>query len=117
MIARLTAIAAGLLAGGCASTRAPAPAPAPAPALDQVTLAWTPVRSLTDHSPLTDLVGYRLTYGPSGSSAGQLTSLEPASVDRLTLMLAKGEWSFSVAAVSASHGTGLQSNTVTARVP
>ena len=113
MIARLTAIAAGLLAGGCASTRAPAPAPA----LDQVTLAWTPVRSLTDHSPLTDLVGYRLTYGPSGSSAGQLTSLEPASVDRLTLMLAKGEWSFSVAAVSASHGTGLQSNTVTARVP
>lgn len=76
-------------------------------------LSWTPVTTLTNHAGLTDLTGYRLTYGPTGASAGQLSTLEPAGTTQLTLPLPKGQWSFTVAAVSASHGVGLPSNTVT----
>lgn len=100
------------LLAGCATSHAPPPPPP----TNTVALAWTSVTTLTDHAPLDDLSAYVLTYGPAGSSAGQVQKMEPKTVTALSLSLAPGTWQFSVAAISASHGTGLQSNIVTKTV-
>lgn len=96
----------------CATSHAPPPPP---PA-STVALTWTSITTLTDHAPLDDLSAYVLTYGPAGSSGGQVQRMEPKTVTALSLSLTPGTWQFSVAAISASHGTGLQSNIVTKTV-
>jgi hypothetical protein len=95
-----------LILGACASTSSPPPQPS-------VTVNWSPVTTLSDGSALTDLSGYLITYGPqSGGAALQKTVTGPPAV----LTVAAGAYSFSVAAVSVSHGVGIPA-TVTHTVP
>jgi hypothetical protein len=105
---RLSLTAALLCLGACASSSPPAPAPT----MTAVTVSWVAPTVLTDHSALTDLTGYDLTYALAGSAAQEESVVGTSAL----LNLAAGTYNFSVAAVSASHGVGLPA-TVTYTVP
>jgi len=99
------ALALAILCSACASTPS-------APAQPAVTLSWVPVTTLTDGSALTDLSGYVISYGPTGATPlTETVAAPPATID-----LAAGSYTFSVAAVSASHGLGVPA-TITYTVP
>ena len=99
------ALALTILCSACASTPS-------APSSPAVTLSWAPVTTLTDGSALTDLSGYVISYGPTGAAPLTETVAGPPVMIDLTA----GSYTFSVAAVSASHGMG-EPATITYTVP
>lgn len=71
-------------------------------------LKWTAPTANTDDSPLTDLSGYRVTYGPSEQSL--LLSISTAATSVTVPNLTQGQWYFAVRAVTASGMESAPSN-------
>lgn len=68
-----------------------------------VTLNWTPPTQNTDGSTLTNLAGYRISYGQSAKNLSQVISLmNPGLTSAVIESLASGTWYFAVKAVNAA---------------
>lgn len=77
------------------------------------TLSWTPPTKNTDDSPLTDLAGYRILYGPSASNLTQLIELKnPTQATYAVDNLTAGTWYFGVKAYTATGAESSLSNIV-----
>jgi hypothetical protein len=75
------------------------------------TLNWSVPTTNTDGSPLTNLAGYRITYGQSASNMDQSVSLNSAGATTYTLNnLTNGTWYFAVYAVNSNNIEGEVSN-------
>jgi hypothetical protein len=67
------------------------------------TLTWVPPTENTDNTPLTNLSGYRLTYGRSQSSMDQSVDITNAGLTTYTVNnLASGTWYFALYARASS---------------
>jgi len=72
------------------------------------TISWIPPTENTDNSPLTNLSGYRLTYGRSASQLDQTVTINNAGLTTYTVNgLATGTWYF---ALYARVSTGSESD-------
>jgi hypothetical protein len=72
------------------------------------TLSWTPPTTNTDGSPLTDLGGYKIYYGPtSGNYTNNQDLADPAAASAIVTDLTAGTWYF---AVTAYNSTGQESD-------
>lgn len=66
---------------------------------DRATLRWVIPTQNTDGSPLTDLAGFRITYGQSATPGGTTISIDdPTVTTRVIQPLAPGAWYFWVQA-------------------
>lgn len=73
-----------------------------------VTLSWQPPTERTDGAPLSDLVGYRLVFGPqSGVYTDEIDIANAGLTSYVVDNLATGDWYFAIAAYDAS---GLESD-------
>ncbi|MHC4708747.1 MAG: fibronectin type III domain-containing protein, partial [Planctomycetota bacterium] len=73
-----------------------------------VTLNWTAPTTNTDGSPLTDLGGYKIYYGPtSGNYTNNQDLPDPAASSATVTDLTAGTWYF---AVTAYNSTGQESD-------
>jgi hypothetical protein len=71
-------------------------------ASSSVTLTWTPPTTNTDGSPLTDLDGYELRWGPTGGNLNQSTRLSNPGLSRYVLDgIAPGDYEFVIFAINA----------------
>jgi hypothetical protein len=78
------------------------------------TLTWLPPTENTDNSPLTDLSGYRLTYGRSQTSMDQSVDITNAGLTTYTVNnLASGTWYFALYARASSGAESDASNVAT----
>jgi len=67
------------------------------------TISWTAPRQNTDGSSLTDLNGYKVAYGTSSSSLGNVQAVTDANATSSTIAaLAQGTWYFAVRAVNSA---------------
>jgi hypothetical protein len=81
------------------------------------TLSWTPPTQNSDGSALTDLAGFRITYGRSASALDRSVSLSNPSLSRYMVEnLSSGTWFFAVSAVNsqgvASNSSNVASKTI-----
>lgn len=94
---------------------------APVPPSGSATLSWTPPTTNTDGSPLTNLAGWRIEYGPvgpAGPGLNQTLSVNGASLTSYVVSgLASGTWAFAVHAVNAAGAESVQSNIAQKVVP
>jgi len=82
-----------------------------------VTLNWTPPTENTDGSPLTNLTGYDIHYGPRSGDYTQSVSVSNAGIATYVVdNLAPGTYYFSVAAVNSSGTESPMSSEVSATV-
>lgn len=82
-----------------------------------VTLDWSAPMDNTDGSALTDLTGYKITYGTSAASLNKTISVTNPSVNSYVVdNLAAGSWYFSVAAVNATGVESIPTNPVSATI-
>jgi hypothetical protein len=80
-------------------------------ATGRATIAWLPPTTNTDGSALTNLAGYRISYGTSPSALNTVTTVTTAGVTNyLVDNLAPGTWYFSV---KAYNSTGEESSAST----
>lgn len=120
----------------CTITWSPATAPAtscvpvPPPAPGTITLQWTvPTHNervcmrtpegvevdCVGGDPLTNLAGFRLSYGTEGGSRPATLQL-PATATRHTITLSEGDWFFSIKAFNSTGAESAPSNVVQVRV-
>ena len=75
------------------------------------TISWVPPTENTDNSPLTNLSGYRLTYGRSASQLDQTVNINNAGLTSYTVNgLATGTWYFALYARASSGSESDASN-------
>jgi large repetitive protein len=75
------------------------------------TLTWTAVTSNTNGSTLTDLAGYKISYGTSASAMNTVVTLANPSLTTYQVSnLSSGTWYFGVAAYTTTGTTGEMSN-------
>lgn len=98
------------LLNGAAPPTEPQPEPEPATGTARVT--WTPPTENTDRSPLTDLAGNFITYGPTCEARTQ--TIEVGLVSSYVIeRLAPGEYCFAVIAFNSAGNISAPSATVT----
>jgi len=79
-----------------------------------VTLTWVPPTTNTNGSALTDLAGYRVSYGRSSTSLDQLMQISNAGLTTYTIDgLAQGTWYFTISAYSNAGAQSDPSNVAT----
>lgn len=79
------------------------------------TLSWTPPTQNSDGSTLTNLAGYRITYGRSANVLDRSISLTNPSLNTYVVEnLSAGTWFFSVTSVN-SEGTASSSSNVASK--
>jgi hypothetical protein len=72
-------------------------------AVSNATLTWTPPTANTDGTALTNLAGYRISYGTSPSSLNQLIQVpNPGATAYVVEGLSPGTWYFSVRSYSSN---------------
>jgi hypothetical protein len=76
------------------------------------TLRWKPVTKSNDGSPLTNIAGYRISYGQSLDSMKVVVLPDPRATSYVFKDLTSGTWYFSVAAFT-NNGTQGQAAKVT----
>jgi hypothetical protein len=81
------------------------------------TLSWSPPTRNTDGSSLTNLAGYRISYGTNASSLSQtITVANPGIASYVVDNLARGTWYFSIKAYTSggteSSGSAVASKTI-----
>lgn len=81
------------------------------------TLSWTPPTKNTDGSSLTDLAGYRVLYGVTSTSLGQVIDIPNPSLSVYVVEnLTPGKWFFCIKAFNAKGGesvcSGIASKTI-----
>ena len=68
------------------------------------TISWTPPNSNTDHSPLTNLAGYRIYYGTSSDNLTQVLDLpNPGISIAVVENIAPGRWYFTMTSYNSSN--------------
>jgi len=81
-------------------------------------LSWTPPTQNTDGTDLTDLAGYRVSYG---TDAGNLQTIiqvaDPSATSYVVSNLSSGTYFFSVAAYTTAGAQGLESSVVSKTIP
>lgn len=83
------------------------------PGQTQAMITWTPPTQNTDGSPLTNLAGYRVSYGASAQQLVQSAQLaNPAATGHTISNLTPGTWYFGVKAYTAQGAESVLSNTV-----
>lgn len=88
------------------------------PATGSATLSWTPPTENTDGSALTNLAGYRVSYGRSSSNLDQTVQIANPGVSTYTITgLTSGEWYFAVKAYTSAGEDSNMSNTGTKKIP
>jgi hypothetical protein len=76
-----------------------------------ITLDWDPPTTNSDGTPLTDLAGYRLRYGTSPASLGQLVDIPNSSLTSYVVDgLTPGVWYFVLRAYNRRGAEGLPSD-------
>lgn len=99
-----------------APTPSPAPAPTPEPTPEspepgRATLAWVAPSLNNDGSALTELAGYRISYGRSPDELDRSIVIDSASVLECAIeQLDAGTWYFAVVAYNAYGLEGPKSN-------
>lgn len=89
-----------------------------APLPKSVTLSWTPPTQNTDNTPLTDLTGYLIEYGPSPTALTQTIQLTVrSSTSYIVENLASGTWYFAIRAVAGSGRQSRRSNIASHVIP
>jgi hypothetical protein len=82
------------------------------------TLNWTPPTKNTDGSSLTNLAGYRISYGPSASSLTQTVQIANPGLSSYVIDgLTSGTWYFSLRAYTSSGSESSLSNPVSRTIP
>jgi hypothetical protein len=77
-------------------------------------ISWTPPTTNTDGTALTNLAGYRISYGTSATSLSSVANVPTAGVTSYTVdNLAAGTWYFNVTAYTTSGTTSAASGTAT----
>lgn len=95
----------------------PEPEPCECPEPDGV-LSWIPPTRNTNGSPLTNLAGYRLSYGRSVDALPYTIQIaNPAATRYVIGELDSGVWYFSIRAYSTAGTESASSNTVMRTVP
>jgi hypothetical protein len=78
------------------------------------TLNWVAPTENTDNSPLTNLAGYRLTYGRSATQMDQSVNINNAGLTTYTVNnLSSGTWYFALYAQASTGAESDASNTAT----
>jgi Fibronectin type III domain len=78
-----------------------------------VTLSWEAPTSNTNGTPITDLSGYRIYYGPSPNDLSQTVEITSVGIQTYVLDdLPSGTWYFAVMALSSSGNDSPLSNVV-----
>lgn len=81
------------------------PTPPPQPTTGSATLSWTPPTTNIDGTTITNLAGYRISYGTSSTALTQTIQVAVPGATAYTISnLAPGNWYFSVRAYT-SNGT------------
>ncbi len=81
-------------------------------------LSWTPPTQNTDGSTLTNLAGYRVTYGRSSGNLDQTVQIANAGIATYTVSgLPSGTWYFAVKAYSSAGSESNISNVGTKTIP
>jgi hypothetical protein len=81
----------------------------------RATISWTPPTTNTDGSALTNLAGYRVTYGTSATALTQVAQVPTAGVTNTMIEnLTPGTWYFSVKAYT-STGTESSNSTLVSK--
>jgi hypothetical protein len=84
-------------------------------ATGRATISWLPPTTNTDGTSLSNLAGYRISYGTSSTSLNKVTTVASAGVtDALIEELAPGTWYFAVKAYT-STGTESSASTVASK--
>jgi hypothetical protein len=87
--------------------------PAPVPQAGIASLSWSRPNENTDGSPLTNLAGYVVRYGPSSAGLNSQVSVPSANATSVEIAnLSPGNWSFEVAAINTANVEGQFSATV-----
>jgi hypothetical protein len=82
------------------------------------TLSWTPPTTNTDGSPLTNLVGYRVYWGPAAGNYPSSVTLNNAGLSSYVVgSLAPGTYYFAVAAVNSVGAESAKSNVGSKTIP
>jgi hypothetical protein len=82
-----------------------------ATATGSATLSWTPPTSNTDGSPLTNLAGYRVYWGPSaGNYTNSATVSNPGLSSYVVEPLTPATWYFALTAVNSAGSESAYSN-------
>jgi hypothetical protein len=82
------------------------------------TLSWTPPTRNTNGTTLTNLAGYRISYGTSPTSLTRTVQVANAGVSRYVVEnLASGRWYFSVRAYTSTGAESAGSSTAYTTVP
>jgi hypothetical protein len=88
------------------------PTPEPQPATGTAALTWTSPTQNTDNSALTDLAGYRISYGTTPDLAQVVQLSNPALSGYTIERLSPGTWYFSIKAYTAKGNESVSSGTV-----
>lgn len=81
-------------------------------------LAWNPPTRNEDGTPLTDLKGYQIHYGPSpGNYTKSITFDDPAATSFQVNNLPSGTWYFSMKAVDTAGNVSKFSNEASKTIP
>ena len=82
-----------------------------------VTLTWTAPTQNADGSPLSDLAGFKLLYGPSASELSQTVDISNPSLNSYVLSnLSSGTWYFAMVALNKAGEESDPSNVVSKSV-
>ena len=82
------------------------------------TLSWSPPTQNTDGTQLTNLAGFRISYGKSAGALNQTIELGNSSVSTYTVTgLSSGTWYFAVKAYNSAGAESSQSNTASKTIP
>jgi hypothetical protein len=83
-----------------------------------LTINWTPSTTNTDGSSLTDLAGYRISYGTSATALTQTIQLaNPGLSSYVVDGLASGKWYFSIKSYTSSGAESAPTTPVSGTVP
>jgi hypothetical protein len=88
------------------------------PANGSATLSWTPPTQNTDGSTLSNLAGFRVSYGTSSSALNQTIQISnPGLATYVVTGLSSGTWYFAVRAYSSSGAESANSTVVNKTIP
>lgn len=83
----------------------------PNPVVSEASLSWTPPTQNTDGSALTNLAGYRISYGASATAMTQTVQIASAGASSYTISnLAPGTYYFAVRAYNSAGTESANSN-------
>lgn len=99
-------------------TVAAAPSAPPPTTTSSITLNWGAPTTNTDGTALTNLAGYRISYGTTASNLDTTVQVAGAGLTSYTIDgLTTGTWYFSIKSYSSSGTESAPSNAVSANVP